>query len=146
MCECNRILIHIMPHHTMFNHIMTHNANPNANSKMNMTTVRCPITNETTLAIYPVVHLTSTHPWDPTMLDAPNPYHSLARSMDHQLELQKVHKQKYYADGFFRSRCDHIPLQSSLCLNLTPMINHMINFSHCHWRMGSRSLRKVKEF
>ena len=98
-----------MPHHTMFNHIMTHNANPNANSKMNMTTVRCPITNETTLAIYPVVHLTSTHPWDPSMLDAPNPYHSLARSMDHQLELQKVHKQKYYADGFFRSRCDQHP-------------------------------------
>ena len=29
------------------------------------------------LVNYPSVHLTSTHPWDPTMLDAPNPYHSL---------------------------------------------------------------------
>ena len=26
---------------------------------------------------YPSVHLTRFHPWDPTILDAPNPYHSL---------------------------------------------------------------------
>ena len=30
------------------------------------------------LVNYPSVHQTSTHPWDPTMLDAPNPYHSLS--------------------------------------------------------------------
>ena len=29
------------------------------------------------LTKYPSVYLTGPHPWDPTMLDAPNPYHSL---------------------------------------------------------------------
>ena len=29
------------------------------------------------LASYPLVHLTSPRQWDPTMLDATNPYHSL---------------------------------------------------------------------
>ena len=29
------------------------------------------------LASYHLVHLTSPHKWDPTMLDATNPYHSL---------------------------------------------------------------------
>ena len=29
------------------------------------------------LTKYPSVHLASPHPWDPTMTDAPNPYHSL---------------------------------------------------------------------
>ena len=33
-------------------------------------------TNEN-LVNYPSVHVTSTDPWDPAMVDPPNPYHSL---------------------------------------------------------------------
>ena len=40
------------------------------------------------LAYHPLVHLTSPHTWDPTMLDATKPYHS---TEGRKLDLQKVH-------------------------------------------------------
>ena len=76
------------------------------------------------LTKYPSVHLTSSQPWDPTMLDAPNIYHSLTTdegNMAHQLEPQKVHNRKYYQQESLIASSDpdviKIPLQSSLCLN-----------------------------
>ena len=76
------------------------------------------------LTKYPSAHLTSPQPWDPTMLDEPNPYHSLTTDggiMDHQMDLQKVHNRKYYQQESLMASPDpdviKIHLQSSLCLN-----------------------------
>ena len=62
------------------------------------------------LASYPLVHLTSCHQWDPTMLDATNPHHSLTTDggdygspTGHSEGSQpKI----LVPNGFFRSRCD----------------------------------------
>ena len=71
------------------------------------------------LATYPVVHLTSTHPWDPTMLDAPNPYHSLitdgeehgSPTVSSEGSQPKILSTRV-SNGFLRSRCDE---ERSIC-------------------------------
>ena len=68
------------------------------------------------LATYPLVHLTSPHIWDPTMLDAPNPYHSLTTDggengspTGHSEGSQPKILSTRVPNGFFRSRCDQDP-------------------------------------
>ena len=68
------------------------------------------------LASYPLVHLTSPHQWDPTMLDATNPYHSLTtHGGEHgsQTGTSEGSKPKIVStrvpNVFFRSRCDQDP-------------------------------------
>ena len=96
------------------------------------------------LTKYPSVHLTSPHAWDLTMLD-----HTLLQmegSMDHQWDLQKVHNRKYYQQESLMACSDpdviKIHLQSSLCLNLTCLINLVTKSSHHQKRMGSRLMKK----
>ena len=81
------------------------------------------------LTKYPSVHLTCPHPWDPTMLDAPNPHHSLTTdggengspngasegSQSKILSTRAPH-------GFFRSRCDQDP----------SAVKPMFEFDPCH--------------
>ena len=65
------------------------------------------------LATCPLVHLTNPHTWDPTILDATNPYHHLTTdrgehvpptgtSEGSQLKILSTG----VSNGFFRSRCD----------------------------------------
>ena len=65
------------------------------------------------LVQYPSVHLTSPHPWDPTILDAPNCYHSLtADGWEHGSPNGPTENSKpkilstRVPNGFFRSRRD----------------------------------------
>ena len=65
---------------------------------------------------YPPVHLTSPHSWDPTMLDAPNPYHSLITDGgDHESPAgpsegsQSKVLSTRVPNSFFRSRCGQDP-------------------------------------
>ena len=73
------------------------------------------LTNED-LATDPLVHLTSPHTWNPTMLDAPNPYHSLITdggeygSPNGPSEGSKLKiLSTPVPHGSFRSRCDQDP-------------------------------------
>ena len=105
------------------------------------------------LVNYPSVHQTSTHPWDPTMLDAPSPYHSLStdggKHGSPNGPSEGSQPKQYQQESLIASSDPDvikIHLQSSLCLNLTPMINHIVYFSHHQKRMGSRSPRMVTKF
>ena len=85
------------------------------------------------LVKYPSVHLTSPHPWDPTMLDAPSiALLQMEGSMDHQLDLQKDHNPKILSTRVLMASSDpdviKIHLQSCLCLNF--MTNLIMEFSH----------------
>ena len=68
------------------------------------------------LASYRIFHLTSPHKWDPTILDATNPYHSLTtdggehRSPTGPSEGSKLKTVSTRApNGFFKSRYDQDP-------------------------------------
>ena len=101
-------------------------------------------TNEDLLITDQSTLLTSTHPWDPTMPDAPNPHHRLTtdgREHGSQNGLQKVQNQNIYQQETLMASSDPdvimIHLQSSLCSNLTPKINPMLKSFQHHQRMGS---------
>ena len=85
------------------------------------------------LATYPVVHLTSTHAWDPTMLDAPNTYHRLTTGENGSPnEPSEGSHPKILStrvpNGFFRSRCDQDPAAVKPMSEFDPMINPMKTF------------------
>ena len=68
------------------------------------------------VASYPLVHLTSPHKWDPTILDATSPHHSLATAGgEHGSPTgpsegsQPKPLSTSVCNGFFRSRCDQDP-------------------------------------
>ena len=68
------------------------------------------------LATYQLIHITSHHAWDPTMLDATNPYHSLTTDGG---ECGSPAQASLMASS--DPDVIKIHLQSSLCLNLTSM-------------------------
>ena len=89
------------------------------------------------VAPYPLFHLTSTHPWDPTMLDATNPYHSLTTDgVEHGSptgtsdgsQLKTLSKEESVMTSSDPD-VTKIHLQPSLCKKLTPMKT----FSHYHY-------------
>ena len=105
------------------------------------------------LVNYPSVHLTSTHPCDPSMLDAPNPYHSLTTDGGEHgspTGFSEGSRPKILStrvpNGFFRSRYDQDPSAVKPIFEFDPIIDLMINFSQHQKRMGSRSPRQVTEF
>ena len=81
------------------------------------------------LTKYSSVHLTSPHPWDPTMLDGPNPYHSLTTdggehgspTENSEGSQPKIISRRVH-NGFFRSRCDQDP----------SAVKPMFEFDPCH--------------
>ena len=81
------------------------------------------------LSKYQSVHLTSPHPWDPAMLEAPNHHHSLTTdgwedgsptepSNFPQLKILSTR----VPNGFFTYRCDQAP----------SAVKPMFEFDPCH--------------
>ena len=91
---------------------------------------------------YPVVHLTSTHPWiKPCWMNQTLTIALLQMegSMDHQLDLQKIQNQSSITrvpNGVFRSRCDQDPSAVKPTFEFDPYDISFEIFSHHHQRMG----------
>ena len=87
------------------------------------------------LAKYPLVHLTSPHPWIPTMPDAPNHYDSLTTdggehgspTGSSEGSEPKILSTRV-PNGFFRSRCDQDPSAVKPMFEIYPCHKSYENF------------------